>query len=69
MKQINKKFRVEDPHMRMLNFIYLDLELNMQKIDKLSADDIELLKALQAEKQDRQNSSPSPQKKKPNKYA
>ena len=55
--------------MRMLNFIYLDLELNMQKIDKLSADDIELLKALQAEKQDRQNSSPSPQKKKPNKYA
>ena len=41
----------------------------MQQIDKLSVDDIELLKALQAEKQDNLAVSFSPSPKKPSKYA
>lgn len=46
MKHINKKFRVEDPEMRQLNFIYLDLDLKMEKVERLSPEDIDLLKAL-----------------------
>ena len=43
MKQINRKFKVDDPNLRLLNFISLDLDLKMQKIDRLTENDIEFL--------------------------
>ena len=52
MRQLNKKFKLDEPNLRKLNFIALDLELKMEKVTKLSDEDCDLLKALQAEKQD-----------------
>ena len=45
MRSQNKKFRIQDSNLKRLDFIMLDLYLNMQK-QGLSEDDIELLKAL-----------------------
>lgn len=52
MKHINRRFRVDEPNLRQLNFIMVDLDLKMEKVETLTAEDVELLKALQAEKQD-----------------
>jgi hypothetical protein len=63
MKQIYRTFKVNDKNIRQLNYIYIDLDVKINKVETLSTDDIELLKALQAEKQD---SMSSPEKAKNN---
>lgn len=52
MKLINRRFRVDDPNLKTLNFIMVDLDLKMEKVEALTADDVHLLQALQAEKED-----------------
>lgn len=46
LKQLYRTFRLEEPNLRYLNFIYLDLDLKMTRVETLTSDDIELLKAL-----------------------
>lgn len=52
MKHINRRFKVDDPVLRQLNFIMVDLDLQLEKVETQSAEDFELLQALYAERQD-----------------
>jgi hypothetical protein len=56
LKQIFRAFKVDDPNLRYLNYIFVDIDLKIEKIEILSNDDVELLKAIQAEEQDNNRS-------------
>lgn len=43
MRQLNKKFKLEDHNLRHLNFVALDLELSFVKIENMSEEDAHLL--------------------------
>jgi len=47
MKQLNKKFKLEDNTLRQLNFVALDLELSFVKIENMSEADAHLLQDIQ----------------------
>jgi len=47
MKQLNKKFKLDDNTLRQLNFVALDLELSFVKIENMSEPDAHLLQDIQ----------------------
>ena len=42
-----------DKKLQRLNFIYVDLKLNFEKIDKISNEDAELMKSIDEEKEEK----------------
>ena len=52
MKQLNKKFKLEDNTLRQLNFVALDLELSFVKIENMSEADAHLLQDIQQEQKE-----------------
>ena len=52
MKQLNKKFKLEDNTLRQLNFVAFDLELSFVKIENMSEADAHLLQDIQQEQKE-----------------